>query len=81
MSVIRVPTNKSLELVDLEAHVTLCEQRRKSSDERISYLENKFSILEEQERTSRRFILASLITVATGVLTTLLAVILRYYFQ
>lgn len=81
MSVIRVPSNKSVELTDLEAHVVLCDQRRKSTDDRIGKLEGKFSILEEQERTSRRLLVGSLITVASGILTTILAVILRYHFS
>lgn len=81
MSIIRVPSNKSLELTDLEAHVVLCEQRRTAAEERIKKLESKFSILEEQERTSRRLLVGSLITVASGILTTILAVILRYHFS
>lgn len=81
MSIIRVPSNKSLELTDLEAHVVLCEQRRTTAEERIKKLESKFSILEEQERTSRRLLVGSLITVASGILTTILAVILRYHFS
>jgi hypothetical protein len=80
MSVIRVPSNKSIELTDLEAHVVLCEQRRESVDVRIDKLEEKFSSLEEQERISRRLLIGSLITIATGILTTILAVILRYKF-
>jgi hypothetical protein len=80
MSVIRVPSNKSIELTDLEAHVVLCEQRRESVDERIDKLEEKFSSLEEQERISRRLLIGSLITIATGILTTILAVVLRYKF-
>jgi hypothetical protein len=81
MSVIRVPNNKSIELTDLEAHVVLCEQRRESTDERISKLEGKFSQLEEQERISRRLLIGSLITVAGGILTTIITVILRYKFS
>lgn len=80
MSVIRVPSNKSVELTDLEAHVILCEQRRKSMDDRIGSLENKFSILEEQERQNRRLLIGSLITVAGGILTTILTIVLRYKF-
>jgi hypothetical protein len=38
-------------------------------------------MLEEQERTSRRLLVGSLVTIATGILTTLLAVILRYHFS
>jgi hypothetical protein len=80
MSIIRVPSNKGVELTDLEAHVILCEQRRKSMDDRIERLENKFSILEEQERQSRRLLIGSLITVAGGILTTILTIVLRYKF-
>jgi len=80
MSVIKIPSNKSIELTDLEAHVVLCEQRRESVDERIDKLEEKFSSLEEQERISRRLLIGSLITIATGILTTILAVVLRYKF-
>lgn len=80
MSVIKLPSNKSVELTDLEAHVVLCEQRRKSTDNKIEKLENKFTILEEQERISRRLLVGSLITVATGILTTIMAVILNHKF-
>lgn len=80
MSIIRVPSNKGVELTDLETHVILCEQRRNSMDDRIQRLENKFSILEEQERQSRRLLIGSLITVAGGILTTILTIVLRYKF-
>lgn len=81
MSVIKIPSNKSIELTDLEAHVVLCEQRRESMTERIDKLDEKFSSLEEQERISRRLLIGSLITIATGIGTTILAVILRYKFS
>jgi hypothetical protein len=80
MSLIKLSTGKDVEMSDLETHVMLCEQRRVLSDSRIKKLEEKFSTLEEQERLNRRLLVGSLITVASGVLTTILAVVLRYYF-
>lgn len=80
MSIIRVPSSKSIELTDLEAHVVLCEQRRESVEARIDKLDEKFSQLEEQERISRRLLIGSLVTIASGIVTTILAIILRYKF-
>ena len=80
MSLIKLSSSKDIEMTDLETHVVLCEQRRKLADSRISKLEEKFSTLEEQERLNRRLLVGSLVTVASGVATTILAVVLRYYF-
>ncbi len=80
MSLIKLSSSKDIEMTDLETHVVLCEQRRKLTDSRISKLEEKFSTLEEQERLNRRLLVGSLVTVASGVATTILAVVLRYYF-
>jgi hypothetical protein len=80
MSLIRIPSNKSAELTDLETHVMLCEQRREATDDRLSKLEEKFTLLEEQERVSRRMLVGSLITIAGAILSSIVAVILKYKF-
>jgi hypothetical protein len=78
MSVIRVPNNKSAELTDLETHVMLCEQRRTALEDRISKLEEKFLLLEEQERVSRRLLIGSLVTIASAILSSIAALIIKF---
>jgi len=78
MSVIRVPSNKSAELTDLETHVMLCEQRRVAVEDRLAKLEEKFDRLEEQERVSRRLLVGSLVTIASAILSSIAAIILKF---
>lgn len=77
MSVIRIPDNRIQESSNLETHVVLCEQRRARTEERIKELEEKFTVLEQDERLSRRLLLGSLITIIGGILTTILTILLR----
>ena len=75
---IKLSSDKNVELVDLEAHVILCEQRRTAIDDRITRLEEKFSQLEKQERDNRALLVKSLITIASAILSTVIAVFLKY---
>lgn len=77
MAVISI-SNKPLEFTDLEAHVVLCEQRRISSDERIQRIENQFNEFEIRAKSNRKIILASLVSIATGVVSTIVAIFLKY---
>lgn len=77
MAVIRIPDTKNQELTNLETHVVLAEQRRSLIEERIKKLEEKFSVLEQDERLSRRLLIGSLITILGGILTTILTILLR----
>lgn len=77
MSVIRIPDSKTPESTSLETHVILAEQRRSLLEDRIKKLEEKFSILEQDERLSRRLLIGSLITIMGGILTTILTILLR----
>lgn len=77
MAVIRIPDNKNQELINLETHVALAEQRRSLIEDRIKKLEEKFSVLEQDERLSRRLLIGSLITIMGGILTTILTILLR----
>jgi len=77
MSVIRLSDNKNQELTNLETHVALAEQRRSLIEDRIKKLEEKFSVLEQDERLSRRLLIGSLITILGGILTTILTILLR----
>lgn len=78
MSIIKVPNNKSAELTDLETHVMLCEQRRVTVEDRLSKLEEKFDRLEEQERVSRRLLIGSLVTITSAILSSIVAIILKF---
>lgn len=77
MAVISI-SNKPLEVTDLEAHVVLCEQRRISADERIQRIENQFVEFEARAKSNRKIILASLVSIATGVVSTIVAIFLKY---
>jgi hypothetical protein len=77
MSVIRLSDNKNQEFSNLETHVILAEQRRALIEDRIKKLEEKFSVLEQDERLSRRLLIGSLITILGGILTTILTILLR----
>jgi hypothetical protein len=77
MSVISI-SNKPLEFTDLEAHVVLCEQRRKATDDRIQRMESQFAEFEAQAKSNRKIILASLVSIATGVVSTIVAIFLKY---
>lgn len=77
MAVISI-SNKPLEFTDLEAHVVLCEQRRVTADDRISRMEAQFIEFEARAKSNRKIILASLISIATGVASTIVAIFLKY---
>lgn len=77
MAVIRIPDTKNQELTNLETHVILAEQRRSLIEDRIKKLEEKFAVLEQDERLSRRLLIGSLITILGGILTTILTILLR----
>ena len=77
MAVISV-SNKPLEFTDLEAHVVLCEQRRVTADDRIQRMETQFAEFEARAKSNRKIILASLISIATGVASTIVAIFLKY---
>lgn len=77
MAVISI-SNKPLEFTDLEAHVALCEQRRVAADDRIQRMESQFAEFEARAKSNRRIILASLVSIATGVVSTIVAIFLKY---
>lgn len=78
MTVIKMPNNKNIELVDLETHVALCEHRRTVMDDRILKLELQLKEFEEANRAARKLIIGSLISIATGVFSTIVAILLKY---
>lgn len=78
MSFIKVPSNKNIESVDLETHVALCEHRRLVMNERILKLETGLKDLDEANRAGKRLIIGSLISIATGMFSTIVAILLKY---
>jgi hypothetical protein len=77
MAIIKIPDHRSAELTDLETHVMLCEQRRMSMDRRMTRLEDQIDEFEEQVQTTRRIIITSLLSIAAGILTTIIATLLK----
>lgn len=73
-----MPNHKSVEVTDLETHVALSQQRREAIEDRLQRLEEKFLILEEQERMSRRLLIGSLVTIASAILSSIAAIILKF---
>lgn len=84
MSIIRIPepvtniTNNSIvapkgaEVTDLETHVIVCSLRYEALDGRLHRLEEKVDEIVIQAAASNRLIIRTLLTIGTGVVTSLL---------
>ncbi|CAB4241779.1 hypothetical protein UFOVP71_317 [uncultured Caudovirales phage] len=74
MAVIPVLTDKPTEL---NAQLTLFKERNIQLEARFERLEKRFDDFEEHSRQTKRVIIGSLISIATGVFTTIVAIFLR----
>lgn len=71
-------SNKPLEFTDLEAHVILCEQRRLIAEDSLHRLEAQFNEFEARSASTKKIIIASLVSIATGVCSAILTIFLKY---
>lgn len=78
MAFISTSSHKNIELTDLEAHVLLSTQRREALEEKIKRVEDELKSIEEQNITSRRLFIGSVVSILTGILSTSIAVLIRY---
>jgi flagellar biosynthesis/type III secretory pathway chaperone len=75
MSVIPIQNNKDVEKTNLETHVILSLERNAGLLERIQNLEKKISDVVEQSRANKRILHGAIITVITGVISTVFSLI------
>jgi len=75
MSLIPIQSNKDIEKTNLETHVILCAERNAGLLERILTLEKKINDVVEQSRANKRILVGAAISVATGVISTIFALI------
>jgi hypothetical protein len=81
MAVITIPSNKHPEYSDLETHVLLCEHRRLALEEKIKNLEKEVEQIKAQNKTTKKLILGAVISIITGIMTTVFSVALNYNFS
>jgi len=79
MAFISTPNYKNIELTDLEAHVLLSEQRREALEEKIKRVEDELKSIEDQHIINRRLFVGSVVSILTGIFSTLIAVLIRYH--
>jgi len=70
--------NKDIELTDLETHVALCTQRRKTLEARLDNVERKISQAEEKSDKIKILFLSGLVSLAVGVAGTIFAVLFKH---
>ena len=81
MAFISTPSYKNIELTDLEAHVLLSTQRREALEEKIKRVEDELKSIEDQQLVSRRLFVGSVVSILTGILSTVIAVMIRFHTQ
>ena len=79
MGFIQQPNHKNIELTDLEAHVLLSTQRRDALEEKIKRVEDELKYIEDQHLISRRLFVGSIVSILTGILSTAIAVMMRFH--
>lgn len=77
MAVINVPNNKNIELLDLEVHVIMCEQRRMLLEEKIISLSNRVEELESQSSANKKLMLGAVMSIVTGIVSTVVSLLTR----
>lgn len=79
MSVINVQSNKNIEFVDLEVHVIMCEQRRLALEEKINSVAGRIDDYEQQQLANKRLVLGAMVSIATGIITTIVSLLARNF--
>lgn len=79
MAVINVHSNKNIEFVDLEVHVVMCEQRRLALEEKINAVAGRIADYEQQQLANKRLVLGAIVSIATGIITTIVSLLARNF--
>lgn len=79
MAVINVQSNKNIEFVDLEVHAIMCEQRRLALEEKINSVTGRIDDYEQQQLANKRLVLGAMISIATGIITTIVSLLARNF--
>lgn len=79
MTVINVQSNKNIEFLDLEVHAIMCEQRRLALEEKINSVAGRMDDYEQQQLANKRLVLGAMISIATGIITTIVSLLARNF--
>ena len=79
MAVINVRSNKNIEFVDLEVHAIMCEQRRLALEEKINVVAGRLEEYEQQQLANKRLMLGAIVSIATGIATTIVSLVGRHF--
>lgn len=79
MAIINVQSNKNIEFVDLEVHAIMCEQRRLALEEKINAVTNRIEEYEQQQLANKRLMLGAIVSIATGIVTTIVSLVGRHF--
>jgi hypothetical protein len=79
MAIINVPSNKNIEFLDLEVHAVMCEQRRLALEEKINSVTLRIKEYEQQQLANKRLMLGAIVSIATGIVTTIVSLIGRNF--
>ena len=79
MAVINVRSNKNIEFVDLEVHAIMCEQRRLALEEKINAVSERIEEYEQQQLANKRLMLGAIVSIATGIVTTVVSLVGRHF--
>ena len=77
MAVINVPSNKNIELLDLEVHVIMCEQRRMLLEEKINAVSDRVKELESQRNVNKKLMFGAIASMVTGIVSTVVSLLAR----
>lgn len=79
MGLINVQSNKNIEFLDLEVHAIMCEQRRLALEEKINSVAARIEEYEEQQKANKRLVLGAIVSIATGIVTTIVSLLGRNF--
>ena len=79
MAIINVHNNKNIEFLDLEVHAIMCEQRRLALEEKINSVADRIEEYEQQQLANKRLMLGAIVSIATGIVTTIVSLIGRNF--
>ena len=79
MGLINVQSNKNIEFLDLEVHAIMCEQRRLALEEKINVVANRVDDYEQQQLANKRLMLGAIVSIATGIITTIVSLVGRHF--
>jgi hypothetical protein len=79
MAIINVQSNKNIEFLDLEVHAVMCEQRRLALEEKINSVALRIEEYEQQQLANKRLMLGAIVSIATGIITTIVSLVGRNF--